>query len=273
MRTEPIAAAAARRSSRRNARARSSRNRFPRCPGPRHTLPATSRGALRSAAPPGSRRPSWARPAASFALEVLRHLGIAEQPVDPAALVETFVGDELQFCRIFRRHPPRDLLLEICGVGPQRLEHVLFVLAEQRLYEHRRVPEIRRHAHLGDADEMACQRLVVDVAAHQDRRQRVADLLADSQQPDRAAFGGFDLAHRNQSVRARSSVSNTSRWSPGLMSLVSARSTPHSMPALTSFTSSLKRRSEVIVVLLTITSSRVRRAWSPLRMTPSRTRR
>src|SRR5436190_439114 len=59
------------------------------------------------------------------------------------------------------------------------------------------------------------------------------------------------------SVRARSSVSNTSRLSPGLTSLVSARSTPHSMPARTSATSSLKRRSEEMVVFDTMTSSRV----------------
>ena len=71
------------------------------------------------------------------------------------------------------------------------------------------------------------------------------------------------------SVRARSSTSNTSRLSPGLMSLVSASSTPHSRPGATSATSSLKRRSELIVVFETMTSSRVRRALRPLRMTPS----
>src|SRR6185312_14945914 len=76
-----------------------------------------------------------------------------------------------------------------------------------------------------------------------------------------------------QSVRARSSTSNTSRLSPALMSLVSASITPHSSPARTSATSSLKRLSELIVVLETITSSRVRRALRPLRMTPSRTSR
>ena len=37
------------------------------------------------------------------------------------------------------------------------------------------------------------------------------------------------------------------------MSLVSASSTPHSMPALTSFTSSLKRRSDEIVVFDALT--------------------
>ena len=87
----------------------------------------------------------------------------------------------------------------------------------------------------------------------------MAHLLADAEQADRAAFGSFPCAlqpsssagkcrirlslhaspriacNRRYSVRARSSTSNTSRLSPGLMSLVSASSTPHSMPALTSF--------------------------------------
>ena len=55
------------------------------------------------------------------------------------------------------------------------------------------------------------------------------------------------------------------------MSFVSASSTPHSRPDVTSATSSLKRRSELIVVFETITSSRVKRALRPLRMTPSST--
>src|SRR6185369_3306342 len=76
-----------------------------------------------------------------------------------------------------------------------------------------------------------------------------------------------------QSVLARSSTSNTSSASPGLMSLVSASSTPHSRPEVTSATSSLNRRSELIVVFETMTSSRVRRALRPLRMTPSSTSR
>ena len=72
------------------------------------------------------------------------------------------------------------------------------------------------------------------VAALQQFAQHVAHLLADAEQADRAAFGGFLVRARIwlDSVRARSSTSNTSRLSPGLMSLVSASSTPHSRPGV-----------------------------------------
>ena len=65
-------------------------------------------------------------------------------------------------------------------------------------------------------------------------------------------------------VLSRISTSKVSRMSPDLMSLVSCSTTPHSRPARTSATSSLKRRSEAIVVLVTMTSSRVMRAWEAL---------
>src|SRR5687768_18599052 len=58
--------------------------------------------------------------------------------------------------------------------------------------------EVGRHAHFGDADEMAGERLVMNVAAHQHFTQGMADLLADAKQADRAAFGGFDLAHQKR---------------------------------------------------------------------------
>ena len=85
--------------------------------------------------------------------------------------------------------------LEEGGVGPERFEHRVLVGAEQRLHEHQCVAEVGRHAHFGDADEMAGERFVMDVAAHQHFGQRMAHLLADAEQADRAAFGGFDLAH------------------------------------------------------------------------------
>ena len=102
----------------------------------------------------------------------------------------------LIFAAYLVRHPPRDFLLEEGGVGAQRFQHDILVLAEQRLHEHRGVAQVGRHADFGDADEVAGERLVMDIAAHQDRRQRMAHLLADAEQADRAALGGFDLAHR-----------------------------------------------------------------------------
>ena len=62
-------------------------------------------------------------------------------------------------------HPAGDFALEEGGVGAQRLQHHFLVLAEQRLHEHRRVAQVGRHAHFGDADEMALQRVVMHVAA------------------------------------------------------------------------------------------------------------
>src|SRR5947209_4874512 len=113
---------------------------------------------------------------------------------------------------------------------------------------------------------MAGEHVVMHLAAHQYVGQGMAHLLADAEQADGLAFGGFVPAHdsdrpptlpfpasgrgdRTHKVRARSSTSKTSRWSPGLMSLVSASNTPHSRPARTSATSSLNRRSEEMVVL------------------------
>ena len=100
-------------------------------------------------------------------------------------------------------HAARDFLLEEGGVGAQRLEHRFLIGAEQRLHEHRGEAQVGRHAHFGDADEVAGERLVMDVAAHQDVGQGMAHLLADAKQADRAAFGGFDFAHHAPLPSAR----------------------------------------------------------------------
>src|SRR5262245_35616945 len=113
-----------------------------------------------------------------------------------AALVEALVGEEFQSRRIFHAHPLRDLALEVGGVLPQRLQHRLLVLAEQRLHEDGGVAQVRRHAHLGDADQMRLQDVVMNVAALEQLAQHMADLLADAEQTDRAAFGGFLPAHQ-----------------------------------------------------------------------------
>ncbi len=112
-----------------------------------------------------------------------------------AAFIEALVGEEFELGGIFLVHPAGDLLLQEGGVGAQRLDDDLLVLAEQRLYEHGGVAQIGRHPHLGDRDEMAGQRIVMDVAAHQDIAQRMAHLLGDAEQADRAAFLGLGVAH------------------------------------------------------------------------------
>ena len=112
-----------------------------------------------------------------------------------AAFVEALVGDELELRRIFHPHPAGDFALEKGGVLAQRLQHRFLILAEQRLHEHRRVAEVGGHADFGDADEVRLQRVVMHVAALEQFAQHMAHLLADAEQADRTAFGGFDAAH------------------------------------------------------------------------------
>src|SRR3954470_21869619 len=57
--------------------------------------------------------------------------------------------------------------------------------------------QVGGHAHFGDADQMALQRVVTDVAALQDFAQHVAHLLADAEQADRTSFWGFIAAHQS----------------------------------------------------------------------------
>lgn len=103
--------------------------------------------------------------------------------------VEALVDQEFELGGIFQVHPPCDLRLEIGGVGPERLEHDLLVLAEERLHEDGRVAQVGRHADFGDRDEMLFQHVVMHVAAGENVRQDVADLFADAQQADGAGFG------------------------------------------------------------------------------------
>jgi len=123
--------------------------------------------------------------------EVLSDLVRAQDALDVAALVEDLVDAELQLRGILHAHAARDLALQESGVLPQRLQHDLFILAEQRLHERGRVAEVRRHAHLGHADEVRLERVIVHVAALQQLAQDVPHLLADAEQADTAAFGCF----------------------------------------------------------------------------------
>src|SRR3546814_365226 len=105
-----------------------------------------------------------------------------------ARLVEAFVGEEFEFRRIFHPHLRCDALLEIRGVGAQRLEHRFLILAQQGLHEHRRVPEVGRHAHFGDAHRVRREQVVIHVAAREDFAEQMSPLLADAPNPDRRSL-------------------------------------------------------------------------------------
>ena len=108
-----------------------------------------------------------------------------------AALVEAFVHQEFQLGGVFVLDAVRDLALEVGGVGAQRLQHRVLVLAEQRLHEHRRVAQVGGHAHFGNRHHVLGERLIVHVAAREDFVQDVAHLFADTQRADRFFLGFF----------------------------------------------------------------------------------
>src|SRR6266576_5108798 len=72
-------------------------------------------------------------------------------------------------------------------------------------------------------------------------------------------------------VRDTSTISYTSRWSPFSISLKPRIDNPHSKPAFTSRTSSLKRFSESSSPSWITTLSRSKRIFAPRRTTPSST--
>ena len=63
--------------------------------------------------------------------QIARDLGVAQQAFDTVRLVETLVRAELQLGREFQAQPLSDLSLEERGVGAQRLDHDILVLAQQ----------------------------------------------------------------------------------------------------------------------------------------------
>src|SRR5690349_6490516 len=150
---------------------------FQPCPAPerkRLSNPATAAMAM-----PSATRPCGVR--VSLIVEVLRDLVRAQDALDVAAFVEALVGDELQLGGIFGADSVGDLALEEGGVLSKRLQYFLLVLAEQRLHEDRRMAKVGRHAHLGDADEVRLQGVVMDVAALEQFAQHVTHLLADAE--------------------------------------------------------------------------------------------
>jgi hypothetical protein len=57
------------------------------------------------------------------------------------------------------------------------------------------MPKVRRHAHLGDADEVRLKHIVMHVTALEQFAQNVAHLLANAKQAYGAALCSFLTAH------------------------------------------------------------------------------
>src|SRR3546814_2666557 len=59
----------------------------------------------------------------------------------------------------------------------------------------RRVPEVGRHAHFGDAHRVRREHVVMHVAAREDFAEQMAHLFADAQHPDRRSLVLFGCLH------------------------------------------------------------------------------
>src|SRR5690606_34129407 len=108
---------------------------------------------------------------------------------------------------------------------------------------HGRVGIVGRQLDTGDRDHAHAR--VLDFGAHQ-LGELVVHLFGDPHAAAHAArsMSRHDARRPPHSVRATSLISNTSSWSPSLMSLKFFSDRPHSKPSRTSRTSSLKRLSE-----------------------------
>src|SRR5687767_10568776 len=129
----------------------------------------------------------------------------------------------------------------------------------ERGVEHLRVGKIGRNVDPGDGDHADAR--VAQLARHELREltlDQVAEFLRAT----------LPLLH---SVRATSTTSNTSNWSFSLISEKFLSDMPHSKPAFTSLTSSLKRLSESMSPVWTTTLSRSTRTWALRFTTPSST--
>src|SRR3546814_15708790 len=91
-----------------------------------------------------------------------------------AALVETLVGEEFEARGVFHLHAGGDLALEIGGVGAQRLEHRLLVLAEQRLHEHRRVAQLGRRSEARRVGKECVSECRYRWSTYHDKKNRIA---------------------------------------------------------------------------------------------------
>ena len=174
----------------------------------------------------------------------------------------------VRFTRAWRPMAPCSAV----AVLAERLEHVLVVvLAAEGVVVHGGVAEVGVAVDRHDRDQL--EAVVVDLLELLGE-----DLLEELVEPGRARIvaGGRVLRARVRlamsipllTMRGISRSSKVSMMSPCLRSWKSVRPMPHSKPACTSRTSSLKRRSELTAPFQMIVPSRRKRTLEPRVMVP-----
>src|SRR5712692_7117295 len=211
--------------------------------------------------PAAEQRSSSARPACRRAARhrSLPGLDAVYEPRQAVGALDRLVVVEAQLGDGVHLDPSCELRAQEAGGALQSFAGLLEIFFVENREKHLGVRHVWRDVHRGDryhADARVAQLAVKQVG--QLALDQIADFL-------RTALPAF------HSVRATSRTSNTSNWSPSLMSEKFFREMPHSKPAFTSRTSSLKRFSASISPVWMTTLSRSKRTWA-LRLTmPSST--
>ena len=123
---------------------------------------------------------------------VARHLLGAQERRDASGLVEGLVAEEAQVGREFQVHAPRHLLAQRLPVAIERRDHRRLVPAAERHHVGGGELQVRRHAHLGDGDDVRAEHRVLEVAAREHLGERVTN-----------EFGDALLALRGTGVRSK----------------------------------------------------------------------
>ena len=124
--------------------------------------------------------------------QIARDARRSQQRVDRVMGGEGAVELEAQFGREFEIDAMGDHRAQHLGVGLERGDRRLGVLAAERHHRDGGVFEIVRHAHGGNGDPLAVERRIGDLAALQNVGDGMADRLADALEAVRGA-GVFEL--------------------------------------------------------------------------------
>src|SRR5262249_7447268 len=115
--------------------------------------------------------------------KIALHRRRAQQVLDAFRLVEAIVDPEPDLGRELQIDLTRDDAPQIALVALERLEHLRLVASAERHHIDGGKPQIGRHAHFRDRDQMPGEHRVMHVAARQQLCQRMADQLADAKLP------------------------------------------------------------------------------------------